>query len=167
MATVKTLKELGQALGRSPKSFQYWRERGVTIPSHGPYDVEAIKTQAIALGLYDKLGADPQGLTAAAGGSKMKEAASVYSLKQRIANLEYTNAKTAKILMETKAKQKDLVPVTYVHQGMAELAGELRELAVLLLQRGNAEATAAAEMMQERIARFAARNDSLFGTGAE
>lgn len=167
MATVNTLKELGKALGRTAKTFQNWREKGVTIPSKGPYDVEAIKVQAIERGLYDKLGADPKGLAADSGGSKMKEAASVYSLKQRIANLEYTNAKTAKILMETKAKQKDLVPVSFVHQGMMELASELREVAVLLLQRGNDHATAAAGMIQERLERFEAKNDSLFGTAGE
>lgn len=167
MATVNTLKELGKALGRTAKTFQYWREKGVKIPSKGPYDVEAIKVQAIERGLYDKLGSDPKGLAADSGGSKMKEAASVYSLKQRIANLEYTNAKTAKILMETKAKQKDLVPVSYVHQGMAELSAGLREVQVFLLQKGTEESIAAAGMIGDRLKWFDARNDSLFGTVGE
>lgn len=178
MATANTLEELAKGVGRSLRTLHNWRRKGVKIPPKGPYDVEGIRRQAIEKGLYDRVtvrsedesgGVSEGGKTGGTSGnvvggqSKLKEAASVYSLKQRMANLEYTVAKTTKLTIETKAKQKDLLPRDVIHQGLMELAGDLRELAVTLLQRGNEEATAAAKMIQDRIKLFSERNDRLFG----
>lgn len=59
----------------------------------------------------------------------MEDSAEVYRLRQRIANLEYTNAKTAKILMETKAKQREATPHWFLKRQLKEFSIALLALA--------------------------------------
>jgi len=175
---VNTLEELGEQLGRDKRVFSDWRKRGVNIPAgRAPKDVEKIRQQAIALGLGEGLGREIKGAPVnestgskangtGATDSKMKEAASVYALKQRIANLELTNAKIARINQEMKEREKNLVPVAAIYPGLNDLATQLRDVAVQLLKRGNEEATEAAHMIQDRIVAFEAKVKTIFGTGA-
>lgn len=95
----------------------------------------------------------------------MEDSASVYRLKQRIANLEYTNAKTARILMETKAKQNDRDFSLEVENGLWQLVSELRAMTVKLLLSGNTTPPAeVAARMSAVIELFVERNGSLFKT---
>lgn len=64
---------------------------------------------------------------------RLRDSGEVYRLKQRIANLEMTIAKTERIKQETKARNFKLQPSLDATLRLNGLAEELREIAAILL----------------------------------
>lgn len=146
---VKTLEEVGKALGRTGRTIRNWRDQGVKFPLKGPYDVEDIKQQAVVLGLYERLGSDPAGVGAPISPleAKIRELSPQVQYEQRAENLKLTRAKRERIEKANKRDNKDLLPAEVIELTMLDWAAVLRGLAVTLRQKTTLTGNEAADLV--------------------
>ena len=154
---VRTLDEVGEALGRTAKTIQNWRKHGVAYPFKGPYDIDSIRDQAFSLGLYTRLGSDPLGIAAGAvkpGVSKLVGSMPEVAAMHAVEKFKLTKAKRENEERAGQRQENQLVPLEPMNQFAMELAAELRHLALRLQQDGLAEA---AQMVTDTAQRVASR----------